>query len=259
MCELGIAATRVPAAAAGDTTVLVGVERLDAAGQLALAARLAGAAAGCGGAGDACASLAVVLPAAPRVLAERGQLVPELASRLSPWSLVLPPLCDVRHRIPAIVAALLERVARRRTMPPRKLTDGAIGLLWRGTWPCNALDLLAVAERIGGDGRGSGGPPCTQVEVAQAIDAVGLEPVTRLASREPRASDVAGALWCTRTAGGRSNKARAAVWLGWDADTLAARLVDLGFTDLDAAARALSGPNREGPIRAARDGSLDLA
>jgi DNA-binding NtrC family response regulator len=240
MAELGIEAPGMTQVATGDTAVLVGVERLDAAGQLALAARIAGAATRRVGESEAHAGLACVLPAAPRVLAARGQLVPELAARLSPWSFVLPPLCEVRHRVPNIMAALLQRVARRRAGPPRALADGALALLWRGTWPCNMLDLSAVAERIGGDGGPPGSPPCTQAEVAAAVAAVGLEPVTRLASREPRASDVAAAVWCTRTAGGRINKARAAAWLGWDADTLAARLVDLGFTDLEVAARALS-------------------
>jgi hypothetical protein len=240
--------------AAGDTLVLIGVERVAVPGQLALAARLAGAHV-MGRDDTGREALAFVLPCAPRALVERGQLAPELAARLAAWSLVSPPLCDVRQRIPGIFATLLARVARRRGAEARRVADGAVGLLWRGTWPCNVLDLLAVAERLGA----ASATPYTQAAVASAIAAIGLEPVARLASREPRPRDVAGALWCTRTAGGRVNKARAAGWLGWDADTLAARLVDLGLIDLAAVGRALGGGQEEGPVRAARDGSPEEA
>ena len=51
--------------------------------------------------------------------------------------------------------------------------------------------------------------------------------------------DVASALWTTRTATGRVNKTRAAAYCGWDPNTLAARLRDMGISELQDAERLL--------------------
>ena len=51
----------------------------------------------------------------------------------------------------------------------------------------------------------------------------------RLPSRHPRETDIRAALAQTRLESGRWNKTRAAAWLGWDPDTLVARMGDLGI------------------------------
>ena len=54
-------------------------------------------------------------------------------------------------------------------------------------------------------------------------------PPKRLPSRRPGREDVVSALESTRLESGRINKTRAAQYLGWDPDTLVARMQDLGI------------------------------
>jgi DNA-binding NtrC family response regulator len=51
--------------------------------------------------------------------------------------------------------------------------------------------------------------------------------IEKIPSRHPRRRDLLAALITTATRAGRANKARAARYLGWDPDTLVARMEDL--------------------------------
>ena len=57
----------------------------------------------------------------------------------------------------------------------------------------------------------------------------GIELSRRLPSRAPRERDVVEALLATRHKNGAPNKTRASAYLGWDPDTLVARMADLGL------------------------------
>jgi hypothetical protein len=59
----------------------------------------------------------------------------------------------------------------------------------------------------------------------------GVELAQRVSSRQPDPDLVRAALRTTRTGRGTLNKTRAALYLGWDPDTLVGRMRDL---DLDA-------------------------
>ena len=60
-------------------------------------------------------------------------------------------------------------------------------------------------------------------------DRFGVPLLERLPSRHPDRRDLAAALRTTRTGRGSWNKTRAATYLGWDPDTLVARLEDAGL------------------------------
>jgi len=68
-------------------------------------------------------------------------------------------------------------------------------------------------------------------DVVAVAQESGLGLARRLPSRHPDRRDLLAALRTTRTAGSRANKTRAAIYLGWDPDTLVARLVEAGLTD----------------------------
>jgi len=68
---------------------------------------------------------------------------------------------------------------------------------------------------------------------AEAVHAVArefhLQLRERLPSRRPRREDLEQALRTTRKGTGRPNKRRAALYLGWDPDTLVLRMEDAGL------------------------------
>ncbi len=223
----------------GGARLVLGAERAAPAEQLALAAAL-----------DAGEPAWVVLSAAPRALAADGALLPELAARLVGGALTLAPLAAARERAPLLFPAAYRAACDRLGVTPHAGFDPAhatdpggsaeraLAALFRADWPLGLADLAAVAEHAAGD-------PGFAADPAEALDrifrALDLAPVARLASRAPRRRDVAAALWCTRTAGGRHNQRRAALWLGWDPETLAARRGELELVAPGAVERALTG------------------
>jgi DNA-binding NtrC family response regulator len=58
------------------------------------------------------------------------------------------------------------------------------------------------------------------------------ELIQKIPSRHPRRADLLSALVTTATRGGRVNKTRAARFLGWDPDTLVARMEDLAIPEV---------------------------
>ncbi|MEM9803222.1 MAG: hypothetical protein AAGA20_23085, partial [Planctomycetota bacterium] len=168
-------------------------------------------------------------------------LHPELPRRLERVALRVPPLRDRRHAIPSLARFLAQRIADDADAEAADvawdLQDEAAALLWRHDWPGNCADLEAVLHAAI---LVAGGGPIELEHLERAFEEVGLEPVGRLPSREPRPRDVAAAAWVTRTATQRLNKTRAALYAGWDPNTYAARLRDLGIASLDDAAALLA-------------------
>jgi DNA-binding NtrC family response regulator len=170
------------------------------------------------------------------------KLHPDLLRRLERVSLRTTPLREARHEIPVLACFLARRflcdqAEQRAPGPaPEFVDDTALAGLWRQSWEGNvaALDGVLHAALLRVDGA------LIQVDdVRDAVRDLGIDYVTRLPSRDPRPRDVASAAWTTRTATGRINKTRAALYLGWDPNTLAGRLRDLGIDDLEAAAHIL--------------------
>lgn len=119
--------------------------------------------------------------------------------------------------------------------------------LWRQPWVENLTGLEAVlysavmnAGRACGAGAACSLPALGASEMEAAVLDAGLEAVPRMPSRAPTAADLAAALWTTRTATGRINKTRAALYLGWDPNTLSLRLKEGELCTLDQASALLA-------------------
>jgi DNA-binding NtrC family response regulator len=164
----------------------------------------------------------------PPALAADGCLDGELAARLERLVVEVPPLRERREDLPALALLLLARFAAEQELLAPRLEDAALAALWRQPWDGNLRELGNVLFRLALEAPGAevGG---AQVEGLLARSAPG--PLRRLPSRHPPAELVRAALRTTRTLRGTLNKTRAALYLGWDPDTLVARMRDLGLPD----------------------------
>ncbi len=71
----------------------------------------------------------------------------DLYFRLNVLAMHIQPLSERRDDLTDLVMELLERIARRRSCPPIKLTDAALDALVNYSWPGNVRELENVLER----------------------------------------------------------------------------------------------------------------
>jgi DNA-binding NtrC family response regulator len=153
---------------------------------------------------------------------------PDLLARLMRYELHVPPVRQRRSDIPSMMTALIGRTAAAEGLRAPRLAEDACALLWRQSYPGNLRDLESLA--------------CTLVlhlrreeihapELQQCATAFGMPLAERVQSRHPNREVVLDALWATRTGSGRTNKTRAAEWLGWDPDTMVAKMKALKIPD----------------------------
>jgi hypothetical protein len=168
----------------------------------------------------------VTLTEPPSALATRGAWSRELAEVFAHLELRVPPLAARRIELPGLIASLLVRFGEREQRAPPRLDDDALALLWRREWRRNLRELEAVAYRlvIGHAGREVDAETLT-AELAR----MGLDAPRKLSSRRAEPGWIAEALETTRHESGGVNKTRAAAYLGWDPDTLVARMRELGI------------------------------
>ncbi len=187
--------------------------------------------------------------------AASGALLEGLAHRLDRLQLLVPPLAERREELPGLVRLLGNRFAVDRGVPAPQWDDEALALLWRQPWPGNVrqlenlvykLVLLHPGNRIGAD------------DVRDLARRFRMELLHRIPSRHPSRHDLLAALHTTRKQSGNPNKTRAALYLGWDPDTLATRLREAGlWTETSESAPAVPGesvvPDSDGRSRASED------
>ncbi len=157
----------------------------------------------------------------------RGSLLAPLAHRLERIELFVPALTERRAEIPGLAFSMGERFAAARGVSPPEWDDEAVAVLWRQPWPGNVRELESLVYKL------VLLHPERRVGTAELQSLAGrfrAELVRRLPSRHPERADVVDALRTTLKQSGNVNKTRAALYLGWDPDTLSARLRDL---DLD--------------------------
>jgi DNA-binding NtrC family response regulator len=146
--------------------------------------------------------------------------------------LELAPLTGRRVHVPALANALFERAmcaagAASRAAAAR-LDDSALALLWRAPWRNGVHDLARLIVEI------ATGRPRSHYgggDVERAAEALGIALLERFDSRRPARELLADALATTALPNGRANQRRAALYLGWDRDTLRLRLRDAGLLD----------------------------
>ncbi|MFT7676429.1 MAG: hypothetical protein ACI8QC_000400 [Planctomycetota bacterium] len=149
-----------------------------------------------------------------------------LARALCRVVLSLPPLADRRAELPGWIDALAQRIAKDEGLPEPRWDDDALALLWRQPWESGLRDLDVVLHGLLLESRGDS---IDRETAHTALRSAGLEVLPRLASRQPRRADLLAAIATTRTSSGRVNKTRAALYLGWDPDTLVTRSAELGI------------------------------
>jgi DNA-binding NtrC family response regulator len=132
----------------GDAAMINGILYLDRVDMLAslgqglLAGVLRGLQDRPAGSGVALASSQIPL----RQMAAQGQLLPDLAFRLTAVRFAIPPLRQRREDIAPIAQALLERLCARYHQRPIMLGPGALARLLQHTWPGNIRELVSVLE-----------------------------------------------------------------------------------------------------------------
>jgi transcriptional regulator with GAF, ATPase, and Fis domain len=77
-----------------------------------------------------------------------GSFRADLYYRLAVFHLVVPPLRERLEDLPALVAAGLERLARRQGLPPPLASDGFHARLRLHAWPGNVRELWNALERV---------------------------------------------------------------------------------------------------------------
>jgi len=172
-----------------------------------------------------------------RPLAEavaEGELLEGLAQRLERLQLFVPGLARRREEIPALAQLLAERFAVEQDCDVPEFADETLGLFWRQPWAGNIRQLENLVFKLVMLHPGERIEPAHVAEVAERFQ---LELKKRLPSRHPDPEDVRDALRLTRKASGNCNKTRAAMYLGWDPDTLVARMKDAGILEDELTAR----------------------
>ncbi|MFN0009529.1 MAG: sigma 54-interacting transcriptional regulator [Planctomycetota bacterium] len=165
---------------------------------------------------------------------EAGAMRSDLAQRLDRLQFRVPPLLERREDIPPLVACLTGRFAEEEGLRVPSYEDEALAFLWRQPWAGNVRELESFVYKLVLLARADGAlrhRPITADLVREMARRFSMPLVSRIPSRHPRPGDVIAALRVTRMAGGRTNKTRAAQYLGWDPDTLVARMKDCGIAD----------------------------
>lgn len=216
----------------GGSLILPEVGSLSAAGQVDLLHHLEGFDRGERRSGRDSSGEPRLIATSSRALGRSGEeeeLRADLAARLDRLQVFVPPLRDRRGEIPTLARFLAARFAREEGCRPPRFTEAATALLWRQSWAGNLRELESLVfklvllfpdEELGAE----------QIdEVARRFRFV-LEP--KIPTRRPRRADLVAALRTTLIkAGTRFNKRRAAMYLGWDTDTLVARLEEASIDE----------------------------
>lgn len=170
----------------------------------------------------------VSLEAPPSELARIGRLEPTLAARLDRGAVEVPGLSDRRQELARAIPRFLTKVCREEGLEVPALQDDALACLWRQPWTDNVAELQNTLAKLAYD---RAGESVGESELRETLEVFGIQLLHRLPSRNPRLDDVRAALEVTVKVSGRWNKTRAAAYLGWDPDTLVARMQDLGIED----------------------------
>lgn len=170
----------------------------------------------------------VSLEAPPLDLAASGRLDSALAARLDRGVVELPGLSDRRQELARAIPRFLTKVCREEGVEVPVLRDDALACLWRQPWTDNVAELQNTLAKVAYD---RAGESVGEGELRETLEVFGIQLLQRLPSRNPRAEDIRAALEVTVKVSGRWNKTRAAAYLGWDPDTLVARMRDLGIED----------------------------
>lgn len=98
---------------------------------------------------DRCLGRAIIIASSQvylRQLASQGQILPDLAFRLTAVRLCIPPLRERREDIAPLTRSLLGRICARYQQEAASLEQGALARLLQHSWPGNVRELESVLE-----------------------------------------------------------------------------------------------------------------
>ncbi len=152
----------------------------------------------------------------------RGTFRPDLYYRLNVIAMYLPPLRDRREDIPILAEAFLQRIAKQRNEPTKRLVPEAHDIVMEYDWPGNVRELENALEHAAILSKD------TDVEVGQLPIRVRERKGVPLVGEKPpdnptlEVIERAYIMWVLEAEGG--NKTRAAEALGIDPSTLYRKL-----------------------------------
>jgi hypothetical protein len=157
-----------------------------------------------------------------------GTLQPALRARLERLQLRVPDLAQRRTELAGLLHVLAQRFAHEEALHAPTFEDEAIALLWRQPWPLNVRELENFVFKVVLTAPGAS---LRADDVERIARRFGVQLVRRANSRDPEPGIVRAALLSTMNLRGTVNKTRASLYLGWDPDTLVARMNDLGLDE----------------------------
>ena len=83
-----------------------------------------------------------------RMLADKHEFDPELASRLAGLTLSLPALREIAEDVPDLASLMLARLVESRACPPRRFGIAALNALRHHVWPGNLFELESVVRDL---------------------------------------------------------------------------------------------------------------
>jgi len=167
--------------------------------------------------GGRCDAFVLTTRLDPQDLGHWARLTDHLTNR----TLHLAGLDKRRAELPQLFEVGLRRAARAQGTLPPALTDCAAAVVWRQTWRRGLHEVMDLARRLVPLAHGK---EINAAELIQLAGTLGWQLSPKLDSRAPDLAALWQALDTTRKRGGGFHRGRAAALLGWDPDTLAARL-----------------------------------
>jgi hypothetical protein len=170
--------------------------------------------------------LFLLLESPVRAAVEQGRLAPELGWLASQVELCIAPLAQRRREIVPLARLFAAHYAAEGAVRAPRLEDSALAFLWRQSWTGNVRELAQWMYRL------------VLCHPDRDVDGRILEELAlgfghpfqrRLPSRGPERELLVSALECTMNGKGNWNKTRAALYLGWDTDTLQSRMQEAGL------------------------------
>jgi len=166
-----------------------------------------------------------LLSDSPTALASRGALRADLTRRLERLCVRVPSLAERRVELARIVQALVRRCAAEERVSAPNLDDEALATLWRQPWNGNVRELENLVFKLVLQNPGA---EIGRAMLERTARRAGVEFVRRANSRQADPELLHAALVATANLRGTINKTRAALYLGWDPDTLVSRMAELG-------------------------------
>jgi Nif-specific regulatory protein len=165
-----------------------------------------------------------------RAMVRSGEFRQDLYFRLEQWVVNLPALLERREDIPLLVSHFLYKHRGAPEGKPKKITSEALAVLWRQDWPGNVRELENFVQKLIVFS-GKDQAVITEEILDKMARRFNISLQAKISTRGgDAAAEIARALLATRK-GDRFNKSLAALFLGWDRNTLRQKMSQHGIDE----------------------------